>query len=202
MKSKQVSRGIILALALAGSGCAALFGWDIHAPGILSEKFVRDVAPSHQRIALYLDPAVSTYISQNRGSRTADPQTYHVGESFAPMLVEAFQNGFDEFIFLEVEPNPDVMKQYGIPYLAAVRVKEFSNRVTWKGQALALVTETTVLDPSLQLVARFESEGVSDSQKVFAKKGGPEVNLNAALENNAAAIVHYLQDSLGRGEWR
>ena len=202
LKNKQVPRQVLLAIALAGSGCAALFGWDIHAPGILSEKFVHDVAPLQQRIALYLDPSASNYISQNRGSRTADPQTYHVGESFAPMLVEAFQKGFGEFIFLEVEPNPDVMKQYGIPYLAAVRVKEFSNRVTWKGQALALVTETTVLDPSLQLVARFESEGVSDSQKVFAKKGGPEVNLNAALENNAAAIVHYLQDSLGRGEWR
>ncbi|MBI3313242.1 MAG: hypothetical protein HYZ83_03325 [Candidatus Omnitrophica bacterium] len=184
------------------TGCATLFGWDIHAPGILSKDFSRQIQPLDQRIALYPEPSVYNYQSKERGGRLADPQTYHVGESFAPMLVEAFQSGFDEFVFLETEPTPEILKQYGIPYLAVVRVKDFGNRVTLKGQALAIETETVVFDSDLKEINRFHSTGSSDAKKVFSKKGGPEVNLNAALENNARAIVQYLQDSITTGNWK
>ncbi|MBI3307588.1 MAG: hypothetical protein HYZ84_07280 [Candidatus Omnitrophica bacterium] len=182
-------------------GCAALFGWDIHAPGILSTDFALQVKPIHERIALYLEPSVFSYQSKNRGGKLADPQTYHVGESFAPMLVEAFQNGFDEFIFLETEPTPEILKQYGIPYLAVVHVEDFGNKVTMKGQAVSLSTQTVVFDSEMTELKRFHSEGTSDAKKIFAKKGGPEVNLNAALENNAKLIVQYLQDSILAGNW-
>lgn len=176
------------------SGCARLFGWDIHAPGILSTRFAQTIQPVPERIALYLPPELLSYESKDRGSRTADPQTYHIGEALAPMMVEAFQTGFDEFIFLETGPTREILKRYGIPRTAVVRVKEFKNRVTLKGQIVTLVTETVVLDPELRPLAQFESKGTSDAQKVFAKKGGPEVNLNAALENNVRAIVQHIQD--------
>ena len=94
-----------------------------------------------------------------------------------------------------------LVQQYGIQYLAVVRIKDFGNHVTWKGQAVALTTEIVILDQNLKAIERFESTGSSDAQKVFAKKGGPEVNLNAALENNILAIVQYLQDSIARGAW-
>lgn len=185
---------LLLAMIFLQTGCATLFGWDIHAPGILSERFSEVVRPFPERIALYLAPELLEYQSKDRGSWTADPQIYHVGEALGPMLVEGFQNGFEEFIFLETEPTPQVLKRYGIPRLAVIRIKEFKNRVTWRGQALTLVTETVVLDPDLHLVARFEATGSSDSQKVFAKKGGPEVNLNAAIENNVLALIQSLQE--------
>jgi len=174
-------------------GCARLFGWDIHAPGILSNNFSQTVQPIPERIALYLPPELLKYESRDRGSRTADPQTYHIGEALGPMLVEAFQEGFEEFIFLETEPTREVLKRYGIPWVAVVRVKEFRNRVSWRGQAIALATETVVLDSDLHLFTRFESQGSSESEKVFAKKGGPEVNLNAAIESNVLAIIQNLQ---------
>ena len=185
---------LFLTLALVPIGCARLFGWDIHAPGILSRRFAETVQTVPERIALYLPPELLNYESKDRGSRTADPQTYHVGEALAPMLVEAFQEGFQEFIFLETEPTREILKRYGISRVALVRVKDFRNHVTWHGQALGLMTETVVLDSNLHLVSRFESSGSSDSQKVFSKKGGPEVNLNAAIESNVLAIVQHLQD--------
>lgn len=110
------------------------------------------------------------------------------------MLVEGFQTAFEEFIFLETEPTSALLTQYGISRLAVVRIKDFKNRVTWRGQAVTLVTETAVFDPDLTLLTRFESRGTSDSKKVFAKKGGPELNLNAALENNVLATVQSLQE--------
>ncbi len=182
-------------------GCAAVFGWDVHAPGVLSEDFGRSVHFLDKRVGLYFDPQLLNYESRNRGSRTADPQTYHIGEAFGPMLVEAFQAAFREFVFLEVEPDPDILNQYGIPYLAVVRIKDFYNRVTWKGQAVSLVAEVVVMDQRFRLLGRFEVVGSSDAQKAFAKKGGPEVNLNAALENNVLAIIQYLQDSIQTGTW-
>lgn len=189
---KVVILTVVLILSLVG--CARLFGWEIHAPGILSRHFAETVRPVPERIALYLPPELLNYESKDRGSRTADPQTYHIGEALGPMLVEAFQASFNEFIFLEVEPTPEILKRYGIPRAAVVRVKEFKNQVTWKGQIVSLATETAVLDPELKPLAQFESEGTSDAQKVFAKKGGPEVNLNAAIENNVRAIVQHIQD--------
>lgn len=189
-------------LILFQSGCVRLFGWDIHAPGLLSQNFSEQVHPAKERIALYLSPELLTFKSVARGGRFADPQVYHVGEAFGPMLVEALQTGFEEFIFLEVEPTPDILKRYAIPYVVFVRITDFGNRVTLKGQAVAVRTETVVKDADLNLVARFESGGTSDAEKVFAKKGGPEVNLNAALENNARSIVQYLQDSILNGVWK
>lgn len=184
-------------LLLFLTGCATLFGWKIHAPGLLSEEFSRKVQPVHERIALYLSPEVLAYESKNRGGRTADPQTYYIGESLGPMLVEGFQAGFSEFIFLETRPTSELMKHYAIPRAVVVRVKDFKNQVTLKGQTLNLVTETAVLDPDLHLVTRFESRGTSGAQKVFSKRGGPEVNLNAAIENNVLATLQELQDWKG-----
>lgn len=191
-----------LFLCLTLTGCAALFGWDIHAPGIMSANFAERVAPEHERMALYLDPSVYRYESKDRGSATADPQTFHIGEAYAPMIVEGFQQAFDEFVFLEVPPSPAVLKQYGIPRTAVVRIKEFKNHVTWKGQAVRLTTETVVFGPELNEIGRFESTGSSDIEKIFAKKGGPEVNLNAALEHNVTAIVQYIQDAIRTNKWQ
>lgn len=176
------------------AGCASIFHWDIHAPGILSESFSQSVRPAPERIALYLLPALLTYESKDRGSRTADPQTYHIGEALGPMLIEGFQNGFEEFIFLETEPTPQILKRYGIQRVAVVQIKDFRNHVTLKGQALGLVTETAVFDSDMNPLGRFESSGTSDAQKVFAKKGGPQVNLNATIEQNVLGIVRHLQD--------
>ncbi len=189
-------------LILLQSGCARLFGWDIHAPGLLSQNFSEQVHPAKERVALYLSRELLNYRSYDKGGRFADPQIYHVGEAFGPMLIEAFQNGFEEFIYMEVEPVPEILKRYGIPYVVFVQIKDFDNQVTLKGQTLGIKTETIVKDMDLNLVARFESEGTSDAEKVFAKKGGPEVNLNAALENNAASVVQYLQDSISNGVWK
>ena len=185
-----------LALFL-NAGCAALFGYKIHAPGLFSDEFSQRIASVNERIALYLPPEALTYQSKDKGGRMADPQTYYVGEALGPMLVEGFQAGFNEFIFLETEPTTDVMKRYAIPRAVVVRVKDFQNRVTLKGQAVGLVTEAVVLDPGLHLLARFESRGTSDARKVFAKRGGPEVNLNAVIENNVLAMIQQLQDWKG-----
>ena len=175
-------------------GCARLFGWDIHAPGILSGNFTQLVRPVDERAALYLSPGLLPFKSTDRGSWSADPQTYHIGEALGPLLVEGFQNGFSEFIFLETEPTAGLLSRYGINRVAVVRIKDFKNRVTWRGQGLVLVTETAVFDSGMNKLAQFESTGSSESEKIFAKKGGPEVNLNAALENNVRAIVQHIQD--------
>lgn len=183
-------------------GCAALFGWKIHAPGMLSGNFEQRITPTQQRIALYLEPSVFSYISKDRGDMLADPTTFYIGESYAPMLLEGFQQAFDEFVYIEAEPAPDLLKRYGLPLLAVVRIKNFENTMSWKGQGVKLTTETLLLDSDLNPLDRFESSGSSDVEKVFAKKGGPEVNLNAALEHNVTAIIQYIQDGAASGKWR
>ena len=182
------------------SGCAAIFGWDIHAPGVLSNNFFQKVSPAPERVALWIEPGLMSYISKDRGGKTADPQTYHVGEAFGPMLIEAFQNGFEEFVSMEAEPTPEVMKRYGIQWLVSVRILEFKNDVTWKGQTLRLRTESVVLNPDLKERARFESSGSSQAEKVFGKKGGPQVHLNATLENTSEAIILHLQNLIHTGK--
>lgn len=194
-------RKSILACLFLFSGCAALFGWKIHAPGILSRNFSYQIRSVDERVGLYIEPSAWNYVSKNRGGRLADPQTYYVGESFVPMTIEGFQGGFGEFIFFEVPPTPDMMKQYAVKYLAITRIKAFGNKVTLKGQAVQLVTQTAVLDSQFRELGFFESSGSSDAEKIFAKKGGPEVNLNAAIENNVIAMVQYLQDAIQTGNW-
>ena len=176
------------------TSCATLYGWKIHAPGVLSQEFSQKIKPRNERIGLYLSPSLLIHESKEKGGALADPQVYYIGEALAPMLVEAFQAAFSEPIMLETEPTPEIMKRYGIPRIATVRIKEFYNRVTLKGQTLTLVTETSVLDKNLLPLALYESRGVSDAQKVFSKKGGPEVNLNEAIESNVLATVQQLQD--------
>ena len=178
------------------AGCASLFGWNIHAPGVLSDNYFTVVAPVKGRVALQLPDHLEKYESRNKGGSLADPQTYYIGEAFQPMILEAFQHSFDEFLLMQVEPTPEMMARYDVPYLVRVRIKDFRNDVGLKGQKVELVTETVVFDAQLQQVERFESSGSSDAQKVFAKKGGPEVNLNAAIENNLRAMVQHLQDTL------
>ncbi len=202
-KKYNFTRQFILAVfCFAPLGCAALFGWKIHAPGMLSGNFEQRVQPVPERIALYLEPSIFEYVSTDRGGRTADPTTFYIGESYAPMILEGFQQAFDEFVYMEAEPTPEILKQYGIQHLAVVRITGFNNDMTWKGQQVQLVTQTVILGQDLEKVDRFESKGSSDVEKVFAKKGGPEVNLNAALEHNVTAIIQYIQDASVSGKWR
>ncbi len=189
-----VRAAVLILLFILQAGCARLFGWEIHAPGILSSNFEQLIRPASERVALYVPPELLTYVSKDKGSWSADPQTYYVGEALGPMLLEGFQNGFGKFVFMETEPSAGILQRYGIRRLAVVRIKEFRNQVTWKGQGLKLVTETAVFDPEMKEIERFESSGISASEKIFSKKGGPEVNLNAALENNVRAVVQHLQD--------
>ena len=184
----------IFLIAFHQVSCARLFGWEIHAPGMLSADYSRKIQPVSKRVALYLDPALLSYVSKERGGRFADPQTYHVGESLGPMLVEGVQEAFSEFLFFEIEPDAGMLERYGVDFLAVVGIRDFANRVTLKGQALSLGTEVIVYARDLTLRARYEARGTSDARKVFAKKGGPEVNLNAAIERNVLATVEYLQD--------
>ncbi len=196
-------RGLfLLSSVLFFAGCVRLFGWDIHSPGILSESFAKQISPIHERVALYLPPDILKFESTDRGSQFADPQTFHVGEAFGPMLLEGFQDGFQEFIFMEKEPTPEILKRYSISYLVLIRIKEFKNHVTMKGQALSLMTETLLLDSDMKVLARYESRGTSDAQSVFRKKGGPQVNLNAAIERNVLAILQYLQDMIQTQGWK
>ena len=191
-----------LALIFAASvGCASLFGWKIHAPGMLSGNFEQRIQPAHARLALYLEPQVFKYVSTARGGVTADPTTFYIGESYAPMILEGFQQAFDEFVYMEARPTPELLKHYGIPYLAVVRLTGFENDMTWKGQGVRLASQTVILDSDFHEVDRFESTGSSDVEKVFSKKGGPEVNLNAALEHNVTAIIQYIQDAAVSGKW-
>ncbi|MBP9866292.1 MAG: hypothetical protein KBC91_07815 [Candidatus Omnitrophica bacterium] len=194
IQASPVSRFFLFAGLLFFSGCAALFGWKIHAPGLLSQDYYSRVVPSQARVALYLPEDVLRYQSTNRGGALADPQTYFVGEAFVPMILEGFQRAFQEFVFFETEPNPVLMRRYGIQRLAVVRIRALKNRVTLKGQAVQLETETRVYNEALEPVAAFESIGTSDAKKVFSKKGGPEINLNFAIENNVTALVQYLQE--------
>lgn len=200
MKS-AMGRLLIFSGLLLFTGCAALFGWKIHAPGLHSVSMHQRVEPIPARVGLYLEPETFQYQSRDRGGKLADPKIFYVGEAFAPMAVEVFQRGFDEFIFFETEPTPDMMKQYGVPYLAVVRIHNLGNRVTLKGQAVWLSTQTAVFDAELNRLGLYESSGTSDAQKVFAKKGGPEVNLNAAIENNLISVVQFLQDYIRSGAW-
>ena len=193
---------LILFCALPLSGCATFFGWDIHAPALLSQRFYEHVQPQPQRLALYLDPSLPQMTSQNKGGRFADPQTYHIGEAYIPIVIEGFQQGFSEFILMEEEPTQAVLAQYAIPYLIYVRPKAFENDVSLKGQIVAFETEALVFDQDLALLDRFRTSGKSDSKKVFAKKGGPQVNFNAALENNTESMILYAQDALRNGRWQ
>jgi hypothetical protein len=202
MKWKSFSQIVACVLCVGTlSGCATLFGWDIHAPALLSQRFYERVETAPQRLALYLDPALFKLISQNKGGRFADPQTYHIGEAYIPIVIEGFQRGFSEFILIEEEPTQQVLKQYAIPYLVYVRPKGFENDVSLKGQKVAFETETFIFDTDLTLLDRVLSSGKSDSKKVFVKKGGPQVNFNAALENNVESIVLYLQDAIKTQRW-
>ncbi len=82
---------LILGWVLFFAGCATIFGWNIHAPGLHSKNFYSRVATVPERVGLYLTPETFDYESKERGGKLADPQTYYLGESFAPMAVEAFQ---------------------------------------------------------------------------------------------------------------
>lgn len=141
-----------------------------------------------------------SYVSEDRGGKTADPQTYHVGEAYGPMLLEVFQYGFDEFIFLEIPPSKEIVRQYAIPYTVVVRITGFKNEVSWSGQKISIETETVILSSELNVVEKFRSSGSSDVKRVFSKKGGPQVNLNLAIENNIMSIVEHIQDFLKQHE--
>ncbi len=188
--------------ALGVSGCATLFGWDIHAPAVLSQGYYERVQPASDRVAVYLDPSLFQLTSKNKGGRFADPQTYHIGEAYVPLVIEGFQQGFNEFLLIEDEPTQALLTQYAIPYLVYIRPKAFNNDVSLKGQVLSFETEALIFDKDLRLLDRVRTSGKSDSKKVFSQKGGPEVNLNAALENNIESMVLYIQDAVRTGRWQ
>lgn len=184
----------LFVLGILLSGCAALFGWDIHAPAMLSERFSSLVPTSHTRLALLLTDDLRSWESRDRGSRFSDPQTYHIGEALSAMAIEGFQQGFEEFVFLETEPSPELLQQYGIPYLAVLDKAEFHHDKRMGDQVLGVVTLVGLYDRHLNELAVIESRGSSAAQSVFIKKGGPEVNLNAAVENNVLVTVQFLQE--------
>ena len=197
-RSKQVFFLLGLWLLMLGSlfGCTAIYGWNIHAPGILSGEFARDIPQSPHRVALYVPEGQKEFVSKDKGTRLSDPQTYYVGEAFVPMLAEAFRSSFSEFVMMEAIPTPAIMKQYGIEMLAVSEIKDFKNRKTLSAQGLDLYTETSLFSPNLKMIRRFEARGTSEAPGTFSKKGGLEVNLNAAIEGNLREVIAQVQDAL------
>jgi len=191
--TKKIGYGVVLVLVC---GCATFFGWDIHAPGVLSENFYFDRSPYMIRMALYLPDSVATYVATDRGGRLADPQTYYVGESFVSMLIEGMQASFEEFVLLEIPPSSALLKQYTIPYVVVVDDVTCGNRVTLRGQRLMLHVRVRLYNDDGKLITTFSAEGSSAARRVFAKRGGPEVNLNAALENTIRAVVDGVSDGI------
>jgi len=177
-------------------GCTAIYGWNIHAPGILSSEFARDVPQAQHRVALYVPAGQKEYLSKDKGTRLSDPQIYYIGEAYVPMLIESFQSGFSELILMEAVPTPAMMQQYGIEALVVSEIKDFKNRKALSAQGLDLYTETTVFNSNLKLMRRFETRGTSEAPGTFAKKGGLEVNLNAAIEGALRETVSQVQDVL------
>ena len=185
-----------LLCSLCLAGCTAIYGWNIHAPGILSGEFARDIPQASKRVALYVPEGQAEIVSKDKGTRLSDPQTYYLGEAFVPMLIESLQSGFTEFILMEAVPTPDLMSRYGIDALVVSEITGFKNRKTLPAQGLDFYTETTVFGRDLKLLRRFESRGTSEARGTFAKKGGLEVNLNAAIEGNLRETVLQVQDAL------
>ena len=177
-------------------GCTAIYGWNIHAPGILSTEFARDIPQISRRIALYVPEGQKEIISKDKGTRFSDPQMYYLGEAFVPMLIESFQTGFSEFILMEAVPTPDLMQKYGVDALVVTEIKDFKNRKTLPAQGLDIYTETTVFNRDLKLLRHFSTRGTSEARGTFAKKGGLEVNLNSAIEGNLRETVLQAQDVL------
>lgn len=188
--------GILLAVCCLSAGCAAIYGWNIHAPGLLSEEFARDIPQVPHRVALYIPEGQKEFISKDKGTRWSDPQTYYVGEAFVPMLIESFQSGFTEFVLMEAVPTPEIMRQYGVEALAVAEITGFKNRKTLPAQGLDVYTETAVFNRDLKLLRRFQARGTSEARGTFAKKGGLEVNLNAAIEGNLRETVLQVQDTV------
>lgn len=178
------------------AGCTSIYGWNIHAPGILSAEFAQDIPQISKRVALYIPEGQKEFVSKDKGTRLSDPQAYYVGEAFVPMLIESFQSGFTEFVLMEALPTPDMLRQYGIEVLAVCEIKDFKNRKTMKSQGLDLYTETSLFNSDLKLVRRFEARGTSEAPGTFAKKGGLEVNLNAAIEGNLREVISQAQEYL------
>ncbi|HRK61432.1 MAG TPA: hypothetical protein PLY88_02645 [Candidatus Omnitrophota bacterium] len=176
--------------------CVAIYGWNIHAPGLLSDEFARDIPQVSKRVALYIPEGQKEFISKDKGTRWSDPQTYYIGEAFVPMLIESFQSGFTEFVLLEALPNPEIMSQYAIDAVVVSEIKDFKNRKTLPAQGLDVYTETAVFNRDLKLIRRFETRGTSEAKGTFAKKGGLEVNLNAAIEGSLRETVLQVQDAL------
>ena len=184
----------LLACITLFSGCMTLFGWKIHAPGILSNAFFQSVEVQKTRLALYIPEDLHTKISTDKGTFFSDPQVYAIGEAFVPMLIEAFNYSFSEFILFEIPPTSTLLHTYGIHQLAIVEITGFRNRKSLKGQGLDLHTQTTLLDKNMQPLYQFKTRGTSEAPDVFAKKGGPEVNLNASIESALQSIVQTIQD--------
>ncbi len=183
-------------LGVLSSGCAAIYGWNIHAPGLLSIEFARDLPQTKHRVALFIPEGQKEFISKDKGTRWSDPQTYYVGEAFVPMLIESCQSGFSEFILMEAVPTPDMMRQYGIEALVVTEIKDFKNRKAFSSQGLDIYTETSVFNSDLKMIRRFETRGTSEAPGTFAKKGGLEVNLNAAIEGALRETVAQIQEVL------
>jgi len=53
MMKKRVAWAILICCL---TGCTRLFGWDVQAPGILSESFFQQITPGSERVALYFKP--------------------------------------------------------------------------------------------------------------------------------------------------
>ena len=192
----RARRVLSLFFMLIAVGCTAIYGWNIHAPGILSNEFARDIPQTSHRVALYVPEGQKEFISKDKGTRFSDPQAYYVGEAFVPMLAEAFQSSFSEFVLMEALPTPAMMKQYGIETLVVSEIKDFKNRKTLSAQGLDLYTETSLFNSDLKMIRRFEARGTSEAPGTFAKKGGLEVNLNAAIEGNLREVIAQVQDAL------
>lgn len=194
-KRQKVAGATLVGLVLL-AGCTAIYGWNIHAPGLLSSEFARDTPSLQKRVALYVPEGQKEFISKDKGTMWSDPQTYYLGEAFVPMLIESFQSGFSEFILMEAIPSPDLMSQYEVDALVVSEIKDFKNRKTLPAQGLDIYTETAVFDRNLKLIRRFEARGTSEARGTFAKKGGLEVNLNAAIEGNLREIILQVQDTI------
>lgn len=171
-------------------GCATTqpqAGVPIFAPARMSANYYETITPFPERMALYIDEDLALY----RHERVNAP-TYEVGHSLAPMLIEAFQHSFNEFVFLEVEPNASIASRYDITYTVWVKLKEFESFLRSKETQTCLVLTMEVYDADFKKLATFESEGShSHTRGIGAKKLGE--NMGESFENAITPLIESFQ---------
>lgn len=180
-------------LALVFSGLLLAGCHSIRPTALVTNTMISSAPKIETSTDLVIDSAYASFISKDRGSALADPQTYYIGPALAELTKTYFKKSFTAITILSTDPVSSKTSEY----IIHPKITGFENDVELSEQEIGITLEADVYDKNMKLIDRVKIHGRSRGKLgLFNPSETASHVVNLAIQNSLILLLKEIDKAI------